>query len=62
MITHLAFYVGWPNAMSAVNRVKAPFSRRRADRARNTSGLAAATRVRGSDNLRWFPTGVSEYA
>ncbi len=23
MITHLAFYVGWPNAMSAVNRAKA---------------------------------------
>ena len=23
MITHLAFYVGWPSAMSAVNRVKA---------------------------------------
>jgi 4-carboxymuconolactone decarboxylase len=23
MITHLAFYVGWPNAMSAVNRTKA---------------------------------------
>src|SRR5215472_8954130 len=22
MITHLAFYVGWPNAMSAVNRAK----------------------------------------
>lgn len=27
MITHLAFYVGWPNAMSAVNRVKALFPR-----------------------------------
>jgi 4-carboxymuconolactone decarboxylase len=25
-ITHLAFYVGWPNAMSAVNRAKALFS------------------------------------
>jgi 4-carboxymuconolactone decarboxylase len=25
MITHLAFYVGWPNAMSAVNRAKALF-------------------------------------
>jgi 4-carboxymuconolactone decarboxylase len=24
-ITHLAFYVGWPNAMSAVNRAKALF-------------------------------------
>jgi len=23
MITHLAFYVGWPNAMSAINRAKA---------------------------------------
>ena len=23
MTTHLAFYVGWPNAMSAVNRAKA---------------------------------------
>jgi alkylhydroperoxidase/carboxymuconolactone decarboxylase family protein YurZ len=23
MIAHLAFYVGWPNAMSAVNRAKA---------------------------------------
>ena len=23
MITHLAFYVGWPSAMSAVNRAKA---------------------------------------
>jgi 4-carboxymuconolactone decarboxylase len=23
MITHLAFYVGWPNAMSAVNKAKA---------------------------------------
>ena len=25
MITHLAFYVGWPSAMSAVNRAKALF-------------------------------------
>lgn len=25
MITHLAFYVGWPNAMSAVNKAKALF-------------------------------------
>jgi 4-carboxymuconolactone decarboxylase len=25
MITHLAFDVGWPNAMSAVNRAKALF-------------------------------------
>lgn len=25
MITHLAFYAGWPNAMSAVNRAKALF-------------------------------------
>lgn len=23
MITHLAFYVGWPNAMSSINRAKA---------------------------------------
>jgi 4-carboxymuconolactone decarboxylase len=23
LITHLAFYVGWPNAMSAINRAKA---------------------------------------
>lgn len=27
MITHLAFYVGWPSAMSAVNRAKAVFER-----------------------------------
>jgi alkylhydroperoxidase/carboxymuconolactone decarboxylase family protein YurZ len=26
MITQLAFYVGWPNAMSAVNRAKALFA------------------------------------
>jgi len=26
-ITHLAFYVGWPNAMSAVNRAKILFSK-----------------------------------
>src|SRR5579871_2653879 len=26
MITHLAFYSGWPNAMSAVNRAKTLFS------------------------------------
>ncbi len=25
MITHLAFYVGWPSAMSAVNRAKVLF-------------------------------------
>jgi 4-carboxymuconolactone decarboxylase len=25
-ITHLAFYAGWPNAMSAVNRAKALFA------------------------------------
>ncbi len=25
-ITHLAFYVGWPSAMSAVNRLKALFA------------------------------------
>jgi 4-carboxymuconolactone decarboxylase len=28
MITHLAFYVGWPNAMSAVNRAKAIFEKK----------------------------------
>jgi 4-carboxymuconolactone decarboxylase len=28
MITHLAFYVGWPNAMSAVNRAKALFAKK----------------------------------
>jgi 4-carboxymuconolactone decarboxylase len=28
MITHLAFYVGWPSAMSAVNRAKALFEKR----------------------------------
>lgn len=27
MITHLAFYVGWPNAMSAVNKAKAIFEK-----------------------------------
>jgi 4-carboxymuconolactone decarboxylase len=27
MITHLAFYTGWPNAMSAVNRAKALFAK-----------------------------------
>jgi 4-carboxymuconolactone decarboxylase len=27
-ITHLAFYVGWPSAMSAVNRVKALFAQK----------------------------------
>ncbi len=27
MITHLAFYVGWPNAMSAANRAKAVFGK-----------------------------------
>ena len=27
MITHLAFYVGWPSAMSAVNRAKALFEK-----------------------------------
>ena len=30
MITHLAFYVGWPNAMSAVNRAKALFAKKAA--------------------------------
>jgi 4-carboxymuconolactone decarboxylase len=30
MITHLAFYVGWPNAMSAVNRAKALFAKKEA--------------------------------
>jgi 4-carboxymuconolactone decarboxylase len=28
MITHLAFYAGWPSAMSAVNRVKALFEKK----------------------------------
>src|SRR3954466_14487814 len=28
MITHLAFYVGWPNAMSAVNRAKEIFEKK----------------------------------
>jgi 4-carboxymuconolactone decarboxylase len=27
MITHLAFYAGWPNAMSAVHRAKALFAK-----------------------------------
>jgi 4-carboxymuconolactone decarboxylase len=27
MITHLAFYVGWPNAMSAVNKANALFEK-----------------------------------
>ncbi len=26
MITHLAFYVGWPNAMSSINRVRQIFA------------------------------------
>jgi len=30
MITHLAFYVGWPNAMSAVNRAKVLFTNKEA--------------------------------
>jgi 4-carboxymuconolactone decarboxylase len=28
VITHLAFYAGWPNAMSAVNRAKVLFARK----------------------------------
>ncbi len=28
MITHLAFYVGWPSAMSAVTRAKTLFARK----------------------------------
>lgn len=28
MITHLAFYVGWPNAMSAISRAKTLFEAR----------------------------------
>ncbi|HSY20503.1 MAG TPA: carboxymuconolactone decarboxylase family protein [Polyangiaceae bacterium] len=28
MITHLAFYVGWPSAMSAVNKAKALFEKK----------------------------------
>lgn len=31
MITHLAFYVGWPSAMSAVNRAKALFAKKESD-------------------------------
>jgi 4-carboxymuconolactone decarboxylase len=27
-ITHLAFYVGWPNAMSSVNRAKVLFAKK----------------------------------
>ena len=27
MITHLAFYVGWPSAMSAMNRAKTIFEK-----------------------------------
>ena len=30
-ITHLAFYVGWPNAMSAINRAKALFTKKDGD-------------------------------
>jgi len=26
MITHLAFYVGWPSAMSAITRIKELFA------------------------------------
>ena len=32
MITHLAFYVGWPSAMSAVNRAKDLVGRRSIER------------------------------
>ncbi len=28
LITHLAFYVGWPNAMSATNQAKAAFEKK----------------------------------
>lgn len=28
MITHLAFYVGWPNAMSTANRARALFAKK----------------------------------
>jgi 4-carboxymuconolactone decarboxylase len=28
MITHLAFYAGWPSAMSAMNRAKALFAKK----------------------------------
>ena len=31
MITHLAFYVGWPNAMSAMNRAKALLEKKERD-------------------------------
>ena len=30
-ITHLAFYVGWPNAMSAINRAKELFAKKDGD-------------------------------
>jgi 4-carboxymuconolactone decarboxylase len=30
MITHIAFYVGWPNAMSAATRAKELFQKKRA--------------------------------
>jgi 4-carboxymuconolactone decarboxylase len=30
MITHLAFYAGWPSAMSAVTRAKAIFAKKEA--------------------------------
>jgi 4-carboxymuconolactone decarboxylase len=30
MITHLAFYVGWPNAMSSISRVKELFAKKEA--------------------------------
>jgi 4-carboxymuconolactone decarboxylase len=30
MISHLAFYVGWPNAMSAVTRAKELFTKKEA--------------------------------
>jgi 4-carboxymuconolactone decarboxylase len=29
LITHLAFYVGWPNAMSAVTRAKELFENKK---------------------------------
>ena len=35
MITHLAFYAGWPNAMSAINRAKALLENERQTRTRS---------------------------
>src|SRR5438552_18670545 len=39
MITHLAFYVGWPNAMSAVTQAKELFGARKLQRQRDGHGV-----------------------